>query len=152
MVLSIWKQEQFKAEMSVNDMYWDAETGQTWFENQFKLRSPHGDLFYLLRSRNIFPIQSCKASVASQMEHIHLWTRSLFRGGGEIFFSREMADMRRNEPTYILRASKVSTCPIIVISFGNLSSLSIAKKKDFLRFPFPWLLILQRAFKSWSDR
>lgn len=37
MVLSIWKQEQFEAEMSANDMYLEGKTGQIWFEKQFKL-------------------------------------------------------------------------------------------------------------------
>lgn len=59
MVLSIWKQEQFEAEVSANDMYLEAKTGQTWFEKQGKLSPLPG--IYLLRSRNVFPIQSCNA-------------------------------------------------------------------------------------------
>lgn len=41
----------------------------------------------------------------------------------------EMMEMRRNEPAYLLRSSKAATCPVIVISFGNLPSLSNTKKK-----------------------
>lgn len=55
--IEIWKQEQFEAEVSANDMYLEAKTGQTWFEKQGKLSCLPG--IYLLRSRNVFPIQSC---------------------------------------------------------------------------------------------
>lgn len=44
-------------------------------------------------------------------------------------------EMRSNEPAYLLRPSKVATCPVIVISFGNLPSLSIKKKKERKTFP-----------------
>lgn len=57
MVLSMWKQEQFEAEVSANDMYLEAKTGQTWSEKQGKLTPLPG--IYLLRSRTVFPIQSC---------------------------------------------------------------------------------------------
>ena len=53
--IEIWKQEQFEAEVSANDMYLEAKTGQTWFEKQGKLSCLPG--IYLLRSRNVFPIQ-----------------------------------------------------------------------------------------------
>lgn len=65
-------------------MYLEAQTGQICFEKSFK-KSPPGDFFYLLRSRNIVPIQSCNASVASQMEHIHFCAKSLFKNCRQFF-------------------------------------------------------------------
>ena len=78
-------------------------------------------------------------SVAGQMEHIHLWARSLLKRF-QVF--AKLMEMRSNEPAHLLRSSKVATGLPIVISFGNLPSLSITKKKkkrkkDFTGSTFP---------------
>ena len=76
-------------------------------------------------------------SVAGQMEHIHLWTRSLLKISDKLLPNWEMMEMRSNEPAYLLRPSKVATCPVIVISFGNLPSSIKKKKKKKERQTFP---------------
>ena len=91
-------------------------------------------------------------SVARQMEHIHLWTRSLLKSFRQVF--AKLMEMRSNEPAYLLRSSKVATCLPIVISFGNLPSLSITKKKkrkrkkDFLGSTFPDYLLYKSLSRA----
>ena len=91
-------------------------------------------------------------SVARQMEHIHLWTRSLLKSFRQVF--AKLMEMRSNEPAYLLRSSKVATCLPIVISFGNLPSLYITKKKkrkrkkDFPGSTFPDYLLYKSLSRA----
>lgn len=114
--------------MLANDMYLEAETGQIYFKKQLKLSSLlvicfiYWDLeIYFLFSHAMRQWQA-KRNTFTSKQKAFLRVSDFWKKCVPCW---DNGDGSMNKLTKI----KVSTCPVIAISFGNFSSFSVVKKR-----------------------